>query len=194
MGEIEALPTTATGSECLSSSSPDLQPPHPGARRQTVAHRPPPRVMDAELRPCAVDLPAGQAGRRCGVCKATLRHEPQVRRCEQARGDMVGDHDHALSQGSYSVWPGAGLYMGREHTRSSGRSVNSFPTSDRVAILPKTSRTRRHTRLKRHQVVATHQSGGKARRCAPVAQQPANRLFDPVPPLDHAGASAPACS
>jgi hypothetical protein len=47
-------------------------------------------------------------------------------------------------------------------------------------MLPRTSRTRRHTRLKRHQVVPTHQCGGKARRCAPVAQQPANRLFGPV--------------
>ena len=50
----------------------------------------------------------------------------------------------------------------------------------RAATLPRTSRTRRHTRLKRHQVVPTHQSGSKARRCAPVAQQLANLLFAPV--------------
>jgi hypothetical protein len=47
-------------------------------------------------------------------------------------------------------------------------------------MLPKTSRTRRHTRLNRHQVVPTYQSGSKARRCEPVAQQSADGLFDPV--------------
>jgi hypothetical protein len=49
-----------------------------------------------------------------------------------------------------------------------------------AATLPETSRTRRHTRLKRHQVVPTHQSEGKARRSAPVAQHSANRQFGPA--------------
>jgi hypothetical protein len=47
-------------------------------------------------------------------------------------------------------------------------------------MLPRSSRTRRHTRLKWHQVVPTYQSRSKARRCAPVAQQSANGLFGPV--------------
>lgn len=47
-------------------------------------------------------------------------------------------------------------------------------------MLPTTSCTRRHTRLKRRQVVPVYQSGSKARRWAPVAQQSANRLFGPV--------------
>jgi hypothetical protein len=53
--------------------------------------------------------------------------------------------------------------------RSAGdRDHNLLHVADRVSTLPKSSRTRRHTRLKRHQVVPTHQSG---------APGPNNRLI-----------------
>jgi hypothetical protein len=49
-----------------------------------------------------------------------------------------------------------------------------------ASMFPRTSRTRRHTRLKRHQVV-----------CAPVAQQSANRLFAPVQQFSHRPGGSP---
>jgi hypothetical protein len=96
----------------------------------------------------------------------------------RARAGMVvaKSPDIARVAATSPTWAHRPIATGRRPTSGAYRRCCAV----RPAMPSKSSRTRRHTRLKRHQVVPTHQSGSKARRYAPVAQQRVNGLFGPI--------------